>query len=296
MEIRHLRYVIALAEELHFGRAAKQLNVSQPPLSQQLMKLEKELGVKLFERTKHKVTLTAAGIAFVAEARSVLALVDHAATAASRTGHGEMEQLIIGTLTSTDSGFYRVLIKVVERFAKHYPNVRLGLRSLSVPQQIRALKEDRIQIGFVALPIDDPAIAVEHVYSERFAIAMPEGHRLASKPYISTRLLANERQIDLRTDTILGRAAGIAPVIRANVLHEARTVYDSLVLVSADMGLFLIPASFADVPRKGIVVRKLNPSSVLKMGIAFRKDNQAEALISFLRVLKQLKGKRDVVR
>jgi DNA-binding transcriptional LysR family regulator len=296
MEIRHLRYVIALAEELHFGRAAKRLNVSQPPLSQQLMKLEEELGVKLFERTKHKVTLTGAGVAFVAEARSVLALVDQAATAVARTGHGEMEQLIIGTLTSTDSGFYRVLIRVVERFAKHYPNVRLGLRTLTVAQQIRALKDDRIQIGFIALPIDDPAIAVEHVYSERFAVAMPQGHRLASKRYISAQLLAAERQIDLRTDTILGRAAGIAPVVRTNVLHEARTVYDSLVLVSADLGLFLVPASFADVPRKGIVIRKLNPSSVLKMGVAFRRDNQAATLLSFLRVLRQLKGTRDVVQ
>jgi DNA-binding transcriptional LysR family regulator len=301
VDIRHLRYVVALADELHFGRAAKRLNVSQPPLSQQLMQLEEELGVRLFDRTKHKVAVTAAGTAFAKKARSVLALVDHAATAAAQTRDGEIEHLTISTLTSTNSGFYRELIKVVERFAKHHPTVRLSLRTMTVPQQIQAIRENRIQIGFVHLPIDDPAIGIVPVYGERMALAIPQGHPLASERYIPASALGNQRQIGFpRGTTALShqsqREFRLRHGFRMNALHEARTVYDSLLLVSADIGVFLVPASFADVPRKGIVIRKIKPSSLLQMGVAYRKENPSPAVLSFLSALNRPQGKRDTAK
>jgi DNA-binding transcriptional LysR family regulator len=275
---------------LHFGRAAKRLNVSQPPLSQQLMKLEEELGVKLFERTKHKVVLTPAGAAFVSEAQSALALVDQATAAVTHTTEIEIEHLSIGTVTTTESGYYRLLIGIVGRFGKLFPHVRLRLRTLSVPDQIRALKEDRIQIGFVALPVDDPDIEVLPIYSEPKGIAIPVGHPLASERNISVASLADQYQIDI-SKAVLFR--GVDTKIEARqrhgfrlkVLHEARTVYDSLVLVSAGIGVFLVPTSFAEVPTKGMVIRKVNGLPPLEGGIAYRKDNRSVEVLSFLRLL-----------
>src|SRR5262249_7691604 len=127
MELRHLRYVVALAEELHFGRAARRLNISQPPLSQQIKDLEDELGVKLFYRTKHEVQLTSAGQRFFEEARQILARIDHAARVAVRAHNGEIGHLTIGTVTAEK----KIVIEVIRTFAKRYPQVHVELRSLN---------------------------------------------------------------------------------------------------------------------------------------------------------------------
>src|SRR5262249_53585765 len=169
MELRHLRYVIAVAEELHFGRAAERLNMSQPPLSQQIRLLEEELGVKLFHRTKRQVQLTDAGVRFIEEARQILAQVDHATRVASRADNGEIGYLIVGTVTSEK----RILIDTLRTFHKRYPDVHLELRSLSTPAQIMALREGRIQVGFVIQPIEEPSLAVETVAREPLVVALP---------------------------------------------------------------------------------------------------------------------------
>src|SRR5713101_6630009 len=141
MEIRHLRYMVAVAEELHFGRAAARLNMSQPPLSQQIRQLEEEIGTKLFQRTNRQVRLTEAGQAFVREARQILVHADHAVRVAVRASKGEIGQLTVATVTSTDSGFFRVVVDILRAFASRYPEVRLVLRSLNPDQQIQALRE-----------------------------------------------------------------------------------------------------------------------------------------------------------
>src|ERR1051326_972311 len=121
MELRHLRYVVALAEHLHFGKAAGYLNISQPPLSQQSRQLEDELGVKLFNRTKRQVQLTKAGEMLVDEARLIMAQVDHASRVATRVSEGDMGQLAIGIAGPADSPFF---IDIFQRFAKRHPKVR----------------------------------------------------------------------------------------------------------------------------------------------------------------------------
>src|SRR5437870_5295979 len=155
MELRHLRYVVALAEELHFGRAAARLHMSQPPLSQQIRQLEEEIGTRLFRRTNRQVQLTEAGEAFVREARAILSHSEFAAKLAVRASKGEVGQLRVATVTSTDSGFFRIMVQILRLFASRYPDVRLLLRTLNSEQQIRGLREGTIEIGFLTLPIDD---------------------------------------------------------------------------------------------------------------------------------------------
>src|SRR5436190_2350005 len=127
MELRHLRYVVAVAEHLHFGKAAERLHISQPPLSQQFRQLENELGVMLFNRTKRQVQLTKAGEMLVDEARVILAQVDHASRVATRANEGEMGHLTVAIAGPADAPFF---IDIFQRFAKRHPKVRISLRMM----------------------------------------------------------------------------------------------------------------------------------------------------------------------
>ena len=143
MELRHFRYVIAVAEELHFGPAAERLHMSQPPLSHQIRLLEEELGVKLFERTNRRVQLTEAGTRFVEEARKALDQVDRAAKVASRSSKGELGHLSIGMMWERT-----VIVESLRIFGERYPDVHISLHRLSEVQQIQGLVEGRLDVGF----------------------------------------------------------------------------------------------------------------------------------------------------
>jgi len=148
MELRHLHYFVAVAEELHFGRAAHRLHIAQPPLSQQIRQLEEELGVQLFLRTKRSVSLTEAGAAFLEEAQRVLEQTKRAVEVAQRTGHGEQGKLIIGFVGSAT---YGLLPRLLRRFRERFPEVTLVLRELTTSQQVHALHEQRIHLGVLRL-------------------------------------------------------------------------------------------------------------------------------------------------
>src|SRR5204863_5967851 len=140
VELRHLRYLVAVAEELHFGRAAIRLNISQPPLSQQIRQLEEELGVRLFQRTKREVRLTEAGKRVVNEAYQVLGQIDHFAKVAAQAGEGEIGHLSIGV----PGGVNEILVETLKLVARRYPAIRLELQYMTTGMQIEALREGRI--------------------------------------------------------------------------------------------------------------------------------------------------------
>src|SRR5262245_56521590 len=148
MELRHLRYLVAVAEELHFGRAAIRLHISQPPLSQQIRQLEEELGVQLFERTKREVKLTDAGRRIVNEAYQVLRQADHFVNVASKASEGGIGHLSI----AGPGGVNEILVKTLRLFAARYPGVQVELQFMSTGSQIEALRERRVQVGFLNLP------------------------------------------------------------------------------------------------------------------------------------------------
>jgi len=298
MELRHLRYVVTLAEELHFGRAAARLHISQPPLSQQIRQLEEEIGVKLFLRTNRQVRLTEAGEAFVPEARAILAHSDSAAKLAVRASKGEIGQLRVGTVTSTESGFFRTVVDILRRFAANYPDVHLVLRSLNPDLQVRGLREGSIDIGFVTLPVDDEELGIEWVRGEPLMLALPENHPLAKEHRIPLRKLAIEPHVMFSRSMFPGyydlivsscRNAGFS----LNIVHEADAIYTVLALVAAGVGVSLLPSSIQDIPRHGIVFRKLDGHlPEIEMGAAYRRDASSNVLRAFLDVVREVTGKK----
>jgi DNA-binding transcriptional LysR family regulator len=294
VELRHLRYFVAIAEELHFGRAARRLHLSQPPLSMQIKALESNLGTQLLTRTRKRVELTAAGAMFLREARDILARVEQAAAVARRAGRGEIGELAIGFVTTAD---YNVLPRVLSEFRAQHPGVRLALREATTDAQLRELAEQRIDLGFVLAPIHDEGLVTRPLLSEPLVAALPAGHplaqgrkrlslaRLASAPFI---LFPRHMAPGLYDDVVgFCRRAGFIP----RVEQEAVQMQTIISLVSAGLGVALIPASMRNLGRSGVVYRSLlEPSPLTQVLVAWRKGDSAPALHRFLECLEHVSG------
>jgi DNA-binding transcriptional LysR family regulator len=287
MELRHLRYFVTVAEELHFGRAAERLHLSQPPLSMQIKALESEIGTQLLERSRRKVELTPAGAVFLREAREILGRVEQATAAAQRAGRGEIGELSVGFVTIAD---YNVLPLVLSEFRAHHPGVRLNLREATTDAQVRDLAAQRIDVGFVLSPVQDDRLATRPLLREPLVAALPEPHplarssgplslaRLADSPFIlSPRYMAPGLYDDVVS---FCRRAGFSP----RVEQEAVQMQTIISLVSAGLGVALIPASMRNLGRTGVVYRGLREKSPqTEIVVAWRKGETAPALVRFLK-------------
>lgn len=295
MELRHLRYFVAVAEDLHFTRAAHRLNIAQPPLSEQIRNLEGELGVQLLARTKRSVRLTDAGRLFLEEARRTLTQVEHAVRLAQRAAVGEIGALSIGFVPSADLS---VLPKVIPAFAKRFPNVHLDLYNMTGASQVDALRDGRIQLGILLQPVDEDAFVVETILREPFVIVLPAKHRLAAHRRVALRSLAHEnyiffpRRIAPKTYDMLVsfcRAAGVT----LRVTQESDHVQTTLGLVAAGLGVSLIPASVRHIQRKGVTYRHLRPPVPwIEMCVAYRRDTQSQAVRNFATVVHEMAQRR----
>ena len=181
MNLRQLRYFLAVAEELHFGRAAKRLNMAQPPLSMQIKQLESSLGVQLFERTKRQVNLTAAGVVLRTEAQQILAQVALAEQKTQRAGRGETGHLAIAFVSSA---MYSVLPLWIKTFRQHYPQVNLTLQAATGPAQLEKLLSHQLDIGFVRPPIENHNVVSQVVWREPMVAALSKEHPLSEKKEI----------------------------------------------------------------------------------------------------------------
>ncbi|MBW4505260.1 MAG: LysR family transcriptional regulator [Scytonematopsis contorta HA4267-MV1] len=269
MELRHLRYFIAVAEELHFGRAAERLHMAQQPLSQQIRQLEAEIDVQLFHRTKRRVELTEAGKAFLQEARQVLQKANQAVEVAQRVAQGEMGHLAVGF-----SGFatYSILPKILRIFRERFPRVELELEEMTTNAQLLALQNRQIHLGLMIPPIHDTSLSVEVILQEPFVAVLPEFHPLAQYPELNLSALADESFILVSRNLEAGyydlcislfQQAGFSP----KVVQKANQKQTILGLVSAGMGVSLAPASIRNIHRAGVVYTNLNPS-VAKVELA----------------------------
>ncbi|HLI91164.1 MAG TPA: LysR family transcriptional regulator [Ktedonobacteraceae bacterium] len=285
MELRHLHYFAAVAEELHFGKAAQKLGMTQPPLSQQIQRLEEELGVQLFRRTKRRVELTEAGQAFLPEVRQALAKVEQAVTAARRAGRGEIGRLAVGFVGSAS---YEILPAMIRRFHECFPDVELVLRELTTSQQVRALHEGRIHVGLLRPPVSDGTLMIESFLTEPLIAVLPETHALAGQPAVSLQELARERFITFPRhlgpglyDQIISicQQAGFSP----EITQEAVQMQTILGLVATGIGIALIPASARNLRSSGVAYSELQRvQSGVEMALAWRKDNASPTLRAFL--------------
>ncbi len=178
MELRHLRYFVAVAEELHFGRAAKRLNVVQPALSKQISRLENELGVRLLNRTKRSVELTEAGRVFLEDARQVLDQSERAALKARMMAKGEIGCVEVGTVGSATYGVFK---EVWGLYCKRFPEVTLAPYELTTAEQVEALRDGKIELGFLRLPADydDDDLEVRAFLKEQLMAALSTTHPLS---------------------------------------------------------------------------------------------------------------------
>lgn len=260
MELRHLRYFVAVAEELHFGRAAVRLHLSQPPLSQQIRDLEAELGAALFTRSRRRVELTPAGRALLPEARELLARAGAAADLVRRVAEGRAGRLALGFMGPAMEG---LLPRAVARFREERPEVVLDLRELGTPAQVEALGQGRISLGAIRVfGAPPPGLDTLPLADEPYVLAVPADHRLAGARRVALRRLAGERLVFFPRragpalhDAILGclARAGGAP----QVVLEATAKRTILALVAAGAGLGFVPASTADTP--GVRLVPLGP-------------------------------------
>lgn len=291
MELRHLRYFVAVAEELHFGRAAVRLHMTQQPLSQQIRQLEVELGVQLFHRTKRRIQLTEPGKVFLAEARQLLLKAAQAVEVVRQVAQGESGRLGVGF-----SGFatYSVLPKVLRIFRERFPRVELDLEEMTTSAQVQALQDGQIHLGLMIPPVHDATLVQELILQEPFVVVLPETHPLANQPSLALPALANESFILVSRHLEPGyydqcislfQHAGFSP----KVVQKASQKQTILGLVSAGMGVSLAPASIRNIRRTGVVYTELNTSmSQVELAAVWRQDESSPVLRTFLEVIREI--------
>lgn len=289
MELRHLRYFVAVAEAGHITRAAELLGIQQPPLSQQIRALETELEVQLLTRHARGVSLTPAGEAFLAEARGILAQVEAARAAARRAGRGEAGRIGIGFTSS--ASFHPLVPRVIRAFRDAFPLVALTLDESGTAELTDALQHGRIDAAFVRSPIEAGAeIAVHALLQEPMLAALPAGHRLTAGEDASLPLaeLAGETFILYRRplgpglyDGIIAACgrAGFSPRIG----QEAPRMLATLSLVAAGLGVTLVPQSMRRLHPEGIAYRALDGSGpIAPLNLACRAGERSPAARRFI--------------
>lgn len=291
MELRHLRYFVMLAEELHFRRAAERLHMAQPPLSQQIRQLETELGFQLLHRTKRTVQLTEAGQVFLRESRRILQQLEQAIEMGRQISRGEMGQLTIGFVSSAA---YNVLPEILRKFRTAVPSVALELHELTSDQQLQWLRERRIDIGLIRPPIEDDEFCFQVIFQEPLMLALPEVHFLAKQAQVSLRSLFNQPFILFPR----GLAPGLYDQIislcqQANfspfVAQEAIQMQTIVSLVAAEMGVAIVPASLQNLQRTGVVYKTIEePTPNVAIAAIWRCNNSSATVQRFLDIARQI--------
>jgi DNA-binding transcriptional LysR family regulator len=285
VELRQLRYFVAVAEELHFRRAAARLHISQPPLSQQIRALEQELGCRLLARTRRRVELTPAGTAFLRDARAMLAELDVAASTARAIDAGQAGVLRINFV---GSALLSIVPGTVQRFRRSRPGVEVEVRERSTAEQLRALGSGVVDVALVRPPIEpDPALRTEMVMRERTIAAIPEGNPLAALRRVPLRRLAGEPlvlfprpQAPGYHDLLIGRlaATGVTP----HVVQYAPEMLTIIGLVAAGIGVSPVPASVAGLTLPGVEYRPLIGAPDTELVAVTRAEDESALVSAFV--------------
>ncbi|MCO7176093.1 acetoin biosynthesis transcriptional regulator AlsR [Sporolactobacillus kofuensis] len=291
MELRHFIYFITVAEELHFGRAATRLQMTQPPLSKQIQQFEEEIGVALFKRNKRHVELTTAGEFFLPEAREVVAQVHQAVDTAQRAHRGEFGRLVIGFVGSAT---YDILPSIIREYRRIFPHVSIKLHELSTPDQVAALLGDRIDIGLLHPPVGSSLIETTPIERGYAALSLPKNHPLAKKEKIQIEDLRDVPFILASRDIWPGLYDEFLSLFKnvdftPKIVQEA-TEYQMVVgLVSAGIGVGVVPATAEKLFNLEVVYRDIDhyPLKAV-LSLAYLKRNTNPALKNFVSLTKRI--------
>ncbi len=289
IDLRRLRYFVAVAEELHFGRAAERLGMAQPPLTQQIQKLEAALGCRVFLRRPRNTTLTEAGVVLLDEARRLLGNFDEAMERARRAGRGETGHLTVGVPPSV---MLTKLPSAIRKYRERFPEVRFTLRELSTAAIEEGLSAGQIDIGFLRGPAgsfaSEFALAPEFTFEEQLIAVLPAAHRLAGRPRLTLKHLAQEpfvlfprRLGGAFYDQLLAYcvAAGFTP----RIVQEATQWQSVVTFVETGMGVSIAPACVEKFRRNGVVYRPL-PGLSTRVTVCSREGGKSAAGEAFVRL------------
>lgn len=285
IELRHLRYFIAVAEELHFGRAARRLGIAQPPLSLQIQRLEAELGTSLFDRTSRRVQLTPAGRTLLEEGRRALAGIRDAVDAAQRAARGETGSLTVAFAASV---MFLALPRVIRQFRESFPGVRLELRELGTGPQMIALRNGDLDLGFLREPPPDDELETETIMTERLLIAVSKRHPLATRRRVQLTDVADDDFVLFPRDLAPGLYGHVLRVcaeagVHPRIVQTSREMYTTVSLVEAGMGVTIIPESVRQMGRRGVQYFPItSDAATTRIDAAWRTDNVNPIRESFL--------------
>ena len=289
MELRHLRYFVVVAEELHFRRAAEKLGIQQPPLSMQIRQLEAEIGTPLFRRAQRRVELTDAGHSFLEDARAILASAQTATGRARKAALGDHGRLRVGMINSAP--FHPLILRILREYRQNHPGVWMTMEEASTPELAERIRAQNLDLAFVRPLLDaTPGLITEHLFDEPVLVALPHGHPLARKRTVPLGALSLEPFVLFSRpvgsglyDQIISAChrAGFSP----RVTQEASQVTSIVNLVAAGLGVSLVPASMQKIHSEGIAYRPLaSDAPVARMSLIYRRG-EASTTVQKLRAL-----------
>ncbi len=291
MDLKQMRYFLALAEERNFTRAAERLHMAQPPLTRQIRALEEDLGAELFVRSAKGVTLTEAGEALLAEVPNLLSLAERARERALKASHGQSGQLDIGIF---GSGVLDVIPRILARFHAARPEVKIVLHNLTKTEQIAALRERRISVGFNRLIPPEDDLKVETVLRESMMVALPEKHPLAKRAELTIPDLSDQPLILYPRLPIAGLAqqvmqAFVREKAVLRVEQEVEDVLTAVALVAGGFGVCVTTASSASLRLPGVVYRPLVSNHLREIALSclYRQSDHSPLLAAFVAVVRE---------
>jgi DNA-binding transcriptional LysR family regulator len=294
VELKQLRYIVVLAEELNFSKAAKRLFISQPPLSRQIRSAEEQLGLKLFERTKRHVSLTEGGKVLVEQARLILSESERVVDLAVMASRGETGVLRIGVIGTSD----RIIPNSISIFARRYPHVHIAVSSIGPVSLVEQVQNGAIDCALLRSPIEVPELDIVELYPEPLAAALGQGHPLVKRKHLSLSVLANETLLliprhrsPVYHDIIISlfNKAGLAP----KVIRESESATSLATLVAANQGIAIIGSRAQEFQRRDIVLVGISsPAAVVSFSVIYKQSNKSKPLHRFLEILQRLADKK----
>lgn len=294
MELRQLRYFVAVADELSFTRAAQRLHISQPPLSRQISNLEAELGVELLYRNKHRVVLTEAGRVFLDHAKALLRDTDTAAGIARRAAQGEIGRL---ALAFGGSAALSVMPEILKTFRSRYPEVTVELEQLPLTERLDALRNRRVDVGYVLLPFGDRSLSTERMIRDPLVLAVPQDHALAQERHVRLKQVQSCDFVAFPRTAGLGYHSHIMDICRRagfipRIVRETAPMESVIGLVASGLGIAMVPSMARRLRLANVVYVPIKEKhTYIDFAFAWNKENRSPVLHAFLAIARDVSSR-----